>query len=94
MSAFFIATVTVNDSNKFQEYAQKAMESLKPFNGEIVIRGKAVEDSGYDHDVVGIFKFPDMQTLEDWYGSDAYQSLIPLREEASDMIITKYEEMI
>ena len=32
-----------------------------------------------------------MQNLKAWYASDAYQAIIPLREEAADMTITTYD---
>jgi len=40
MTAFFVATATVKDPQKFQEYAQKAGETLAPHQGELVLRGK------------------------------------------------------
>ena len=57
------------------------------------MRGKASKFfAGSDnHQAVGILKFPDIGSAESWYGSDAYQALIPNRDEAADMVITSYE---
>ena len=41
MSAFFVATISVKDSEKFAEYASKAFETIKKFRGEPILRGKA-----------------------------------------------------
>jgi uncharacterized protein (DUF1330 family) len=94
MSAFFVATVSVKDAEKFREYAGKAMETFRTFQGEIVLRGKAEGNlaGNSHHQAVGIVKFPDMASLNRWYESDAYQAIIPLRNEAAEMDIVKYEQ--
>ncbi len=94
MTAFFVATVSVKDSEKFQEYGAKASQTLQGFGGELVLRGKAEGAlvGAVNHQVVGIVKFPDMATLNSWHESDAYQALIPLRDEAAEFTIVKYEQ--
>ena len=94
MSAFFVATVSVKNSDKFQEYAGKAMATFQDYQGELVLRGKAEGElaGSSNHQAVGIVKFPDMDTLNNWYNSEAYQAIIPLREEAADMTIVKYQQ--
>ena len=107
MTAFFVAVVTVKDPARMQEYSQKAAETFKPFGGEMVMRGKAGEVLTLDitgpvvdqvltggaatHQATGIASFPSMQDLKAWYASDAYQAIIPLREEAAEMTITTYD---
>lgn len=92
MTAFFVATATVKDPQKFQEYALKAGETLAPHQGELVLRGKKEEVlAGHtDHQTVGIIKFPNQDALKAWYSSDAYQAIVPLREQAADMTIVSY----
>ena len=94
MTAFFVAVVTVKDPARMQEYSQKAAETFKPFGGEMVMRGKAGEvlaGGAATHQATGIASFPSMQDLKAWYASDAYQAIIPLREEAAEMTITTYD---
>ncbi|VAV91850.1 hypothetical protein MNBD_ALPHA02-365 [hydrothermal vent metagenome] len=93
MSAFFIATVTVKDGEKFQEYAVRSKETFDISGGEIVLRGKYVAalTGKASHQAAAIVKFQNMNALDDWYNSKAYQALIPLRDEAADMTIVKYE---
>ncbi|HFD91923.1 MAG TPA: DUF1330 domain-containing protein [Gammaproteobacteria bacterium] len=88
----FIAAVKVKDPQKFQEYARKAGETFAPHGGELVMRGKkdAVLTGDADHQAVGIVRFPDEASLSAWYNSDAYQAIVPLREEAADMVIVSY----
>ena len=93
MTAFFVATVTVKDSGKFQDYAKKAATTFAEHGGELVLRGQAdgVLAGSADHQAVGIVKFPNKDALSAWYKSTAYQAIIPLRDEAADMTIVAYE---
>ena len=92
MTVFFVATATVKDPQKFQEYAQKAGETLAPHQGELVLRGKKdnVLAGHTDHQTVGIIGFPNRDALDAWFGSAAYQAIVPLRDEAADMTIVSY----
>ena len=92
MTAFFVATATLKDPQKFQEYAQKAGETLVPHQGELVLRGKKddVLAGHANHQTVGIIKFPNQDALTAWFNSDAYQAIVPLRDEAADMTIVTY----
>ena len=40
---------------------------------------------------MAVIKFPDIAAAKSWYASDAYQQIIPLREEASDMSLVLHE---
>ncbi|MEQ8333789.1 DUF1330 domain-containing protein [Nisaea sp.] len=94
MTAFFVAVVAVKDPAKMQDYSKQAAETFKPFGGEMVMRGKAgavLTGGDANHQATGIASFPSMQDLKAWYASDAYQAIIPLREEAADMTITAYD---
>jgi len=92
MSAFFVATVTIKDVDKFQEYAAKSKATFDLFDAEILIKGKYQDTltGNATHQTVAIVKFKDMDTLDKWYQSDEYQALAPLRNQAADMTITKY----
>jgi len=92
MSAFIIATVTVKDAEKFQQYAVKSKATFDLFEAEILVRGKhqGTLTGNADNQTAAVVKFKDMETLDRWYGSDEYQVLIPLRDQAADITITKY----
>ena len=38
-----------------------------------------------------VIRFPDAKAIAGWYGSPAYQALIPIREQAADMVLISYE---
>ena len=37
-----------------------------------------------------VIRFPSIDAIDRWYHSDAYQALIPLRDEAADVTIVGY----
>lgn len=92
MPAFFVATVSVKDADKFQDYAQKAGATFAAHGGELVLRGKAEAAlaGALAHHAVGIVRFPNLSALQAWFQSEAYQALIPLRDAAADMTIIIY----
>lgn len=92
MSAFFVATVTIKDPQKFQEYGQKAGPTVAAFGGELMLRGKTAEvlAGSAQHQATVVIKFPDTAAINKWYNSDAYQAIIPLRDEAVDMTLVSY----
>ena len=92
MTAFFIATVKIKDAEKFQEYAGKAGPTFAAFGGKLITKGKVEKAlaGNSDHQAVGIVGFPDIAALNDWYQSEAYQALIPLRDTAADMTLVTY----
>lgn len=93
MTAFFIATVTIKDPEKFQEYARRAGETFGAHGAEPVMRGRldAILTNGEaTHQTVGIVKFPNAAALSAWHASSEYQAIIPLRDESADVTITSY----
>lgn len=93
MSAFFVANVRVKNPEKFQRYAQAAGQSMQPFGGSVLIKGASrrtlAGPEGFPN--LALVQFPDHDSLEAWYQSPEYQALVPLRDEAADMLITSYD---
>lgn len=91
-TALFVALVSVNDPERFLEYAGKAKETITAHGGEIQIRAQAESalTGELNHKSLAVIGFPDMNTLTKWYDSPEYQALIPLRDQASKMDITTY----
>ena len=96
MSALMIATIAVKDAAKFQEYLSETQKVAAPYGAELLCRGKAdrtLTGGEAGHALTVIVKFPDLQTIDDWYASDAYQALIPLRDQGTDMTMVSYEAL-
>ena len=43
------------------------------------------------HSDIVVIRFPSVAALNDWFSSPAYQALIPLREQAADVLLLSYE---
>lgn len=94
MAAYLVGHITVKDNGLWQEYVAGVKESLAPFEAKIVFRGQLLQvlAGQHEHGLVVVIQFLDQATLENWYGSEKYQSLIPLRDKAADVVITAYKD--
>lgn len=95
MSAFYIFHTTINDQSKFLTYAKSVPATLTPFEGEVVTRGAVAEivKGEHGHKIVAVLRFPDQEKAASWYKSEAYQALVPNRNEAANMIAIRYNEL-
>lgn len=68
-------------------------ESLAPFDSKVVFRGQLIKilAGDHEHDNVVVLEFPDQTILDNWYGSEKYQSLIPLRNKAANIVLMTYK---
>ena len=93
MPAYLIGQISVKDSLLWQEYVAGVSESLAPFDATIVFRGKrsSVLSGNNQRELVVVIEFFDRISLESWFHSEKYQSLISLRDSAADVVITTYD---
>ena len=93
-NAYVIGHITVKDRGKWSEYRAKVPATLEPWGAELVFRGKLISvlsgNHGYTDTVV--IRFPDLRALNEWHSSPQYQSLIPIRQEAAEVVLLAYEE--
>ena len=93
MPAYLIGHITIKNPDKWKTYVEGVQKSLIPFEAEVVFRGKRAAvltgEHPYEHTVV--IKFPDQPTLQQWYNSKKYQGLIPVRDEAADVVIISFD---
>lgn len=92
--AYVIGHITVKNMEKWSEYRSKVPDTLEPWGGELVFRGKlsSVLSGGHKHSDTVVICFPNLQALTNWHSSPQYQSLIPIRQEAADIDLLAYEE--
>lgn len=93
-TACLIGHITVKDASLWAEYRSQVPATLAPWGGELVLRGKRVAILAGEHahtDVV-VIRFPDRKAVDGWHASPAYQALIPLRQQAADVVLLAYEE--
>lgn len=93
MAAFLIGHMTVKDPARWKTYVEGVLTSLIPFGAEVIFRGAraAVLSGKHDHPNAVVIKFPDQRTLQTWHASKTYQELIPMRDQAADVVLISYD---
>ena len=93
MASYLVGHITVRDDELWQEYVLGVQESLLPFDSKVIFRGKLVSVlvGKHEHDLVVVIEFPDQSMLDNWYSSEKYQALIPIRDKAANVVITTYK---
>jgi uncharacterized protein (DUF1330 family) len=87
MTAFIVVDLTPADAEKAQAYGAAAATTVTNYDGEFVVKGEIEALNGGDHhQTKAIIKFPDREAALNWYQSDEYQTLIPLRDQGFDSI--------
>jgi uncharacterized protein (DUF1330 family) len=90
--AFVVGQMTVKHPEKWAQYRSQVLATLVPFGGELVFRGEQVQSfSGVNpHPDIVVIRFPSLGDAQGWHASPAYQALIPLRQDAADVVLTTY----
>lgn len=85
MSSLIIVDLNITDKDKLTTYSALATDTLVPFGGEFIAKG-AIEtlhgETQFQTKVV--IQFPDRESATSWYSSDAYQKIIPMRNQGMD----------
>jgi uncharacterized protein (DUF1330 family) len=91
--AYLVGHITVIAQDLWAEYRAQVPQTLLPWGGELVFRGKRVLllDGSNPHEDIVVIRFPDIASLQAWFASPAYQALIPLRQQAANMDLMAYE---
>lgn len=92
-AAYVVGQMTVKDPEKWALYRSQVLATLQPFGGELVFRGLQVKAfSGVClHPDIVVIRFSSMVDAEGWHASEDYQALIPLRQDAADVVLLTYE---
>jgi len=90
--AFVVGHITVKNPARWDEYRSRVPQTLEPWNGELVFRGRqlAVLAGACTHPDIVVIRFPSPEAVQGWFGSAAYQALIPIRTEAADVTLLSY----
>jgi len=91
--ACVIGHISVKNAQKWAEYCARVPATIAPWNAELIFRGRRAAVLSGDHartDTV-VLRFPDLASVDAWFGSAAYQTLIPLRMQAADVDLISFE---
>ena len=87
MTAYAIAHLhDVELGPEIVEYIERIDATLAPFGGRFVIHGGGrvdVREGDWTGDLI-VIGFPDRDSAERWYESDAYHAILPLRTHHAD----------
>jgi len=85
MPALWIAHVTVTDEEAYKKYAAGASVAIADHGGTFIARGgRYVQLEGTERPRNVVAKFPDVETAERCYHSDAYQAALAFARGASE----------
>jgi uncharacterized protein (DUF1330 family) len=93
MAAYLIGHVRVLDAQQWAGYRAAVPATLEPWGAQLVFRGqrRAVLAGRHDAPDVVVIRFPDLQALQSWHDSAAYQALLPVRMQAAEVTLVAYE---
>lgn len=85
MGALWIAHVTVSDEEAYKKYAAGATLAIAEHGGKFIARGgRFVQLEGKERPRNVVARFPDVETAEKCYHSDAYQAALEFARGASE----------
>jgi uncharacterized protein (DUF1330 family) len=91
--AYLVGHITVKSPDHWAEYTRQVPGTLGPWGAELVFRGRqfAAFSGENPHPDIVVIRFPDAAAVKGWFASAAYQALIPLREQAADVVLLGYQ---
>lgn len=94
-AAYVIGHITVKNPQLWDQYRSQVPATLAPWHASLVFRGSRLAVLGGSHDFndTVVIRFPDAAAVAGWFASAAYQALIPLRQEAADVVLVSYQSV-
>ena len=84
MAAYVVAQMHVHDLEKYLAYASKVGATIGSYGGKIAAASEAeVREGSPPFTRTVIAEFPTSEAAREWYESEEYQAILPLRLEAT-----------
>jgi uncharacterized protein (DUF1330 family) len=85
MRAFVVSQQNLHDPDRIARYRETVTATLAPFGGRFAARGgtTSVMEGEWPYERTVIIEFPSREAAEQWYRSEAYQQILPLRLESA-----------
>ncbi len=82
---YVVVEVEVTDPAGYRGYVEKVMPTLAAHGGRVIVLGKArAKEGSIPVGNIVIIEFDSVADAEAWYGSPAYQEVLPLRQRAAN----------
>ncbi|MDP6822068.1 MAG: DUF1330 domain-containing protein [Dehalococcoidia bacterium] len=90
MSAYMIVQLEITDQEGFNEYIKLVVPQIHAYGGRYIVRGAPHEnlEGEWDPGRLIVFEFPSLEAIHEFYGSEEYQPLIPIRERSANSVLT------
>lgn len=85
-AGYTITTITVNDREKYREYARHAFATMEKHQCEVLVDEsdpQLLEGEWTGRRTI-VLKWPSRQAALDWYNSPEYQAIVDLRFAAAE----------
>ena len=93
-AAYVIADTDISDKDAYRAYAAKVPDTLKPYNGRIIVRGAPISKEGAaPQGIIVMLVFDSLDNAQKWYASPAYSALIPERQKSAKANIFMVEAL-
>jgi uncharacterized protein (DUF1330 family) len=82
---YLISQIRIHDPETYRRYAAQVAATLSGYDARFLVRGGTIEPlegEGPPPRTV-VLEFPSLTRAREWYYSDGYQALIPIRQSAS-----------
>lgn len=93
MAAYVIVQVEVIDWDKYRKYVRETPRVIARYGGKYLVRaGEMVTLEGDEQTRrVVVIEFPSLQKAKEWYHSEEYRQIKPLREGAATATLIAVE---
>ena len=81
MFGYVIFNINITNSDGYKEYVAKISNNIKKFKGEYLVRGGKyqVMEGEWKHPRTVVIKFPSYEKALEWYNSEEYKPIKPIR---------------
>ena len=85
MAAYIIVDVNIHDPETYEDYKKLTPGSLKPFDGNFIVRGASTEtlEGDWEPQRIVVLEFPTQEKAKAWWSSEGYAPAKALRQSAS-----------
>ncbi len=86
MEAYIIADIDVFDSDLYKNYQTKTPKTVKKYGGNFVVRGGSPKklEGDWEPSRLVVIEFENVEAAREWYFSEEYQSILNIRQKASN----------
>ena len=86
MAAYVIVAVDVTDPDTYATYSRDVPATLEPYGGRFIVRGGTYEvlEGAFPAPRIVVLEFLDLDRARAWHASDAYQAILPIRQQNAE----------